>query len=143
MAVARRTSQNVGKQYFQTKQTRKKTQNVWRDVVRPSRRNDFAIARFLVCPKILLLKPQNAKNILIFNFSTLCHLEFHLKCILIISQPSWTHNMHPHTKFQQYAVIRGSVIDAATNFPYSFSGAILYHLVRRVGQPPIPNLGRT
>ena len=46
-AVARRTSQNVRKQYFQTKQTRK-TQNVWCDVVRPSRCNAFAIARFLV-----------------------------------------------------------------------------------------------
>jgi len=39
--------QNVRKQYFQTKQTRK-TQNVWRDVVGPSRCNAFAIARFLV-----------------------------------------------------------------------------------------------
>ena len=47
IAVARRTSQNVRKQYFQTKQTRK-TQNVWRDVVRPSRCNAFAIACFLV-----------------------------------------------------------------------------------------------
>ena len=46
-AVARRTSQNVRKQYFQIKQTRK-TQNVWRDVVRPSRCNAFAIAHFLV-----------------------------------------------------------------------------------------------
>ena len=46
-AVGRRTSQNVRKQYFQTKQTRK-AHNVWRDVVRPSRCNAFAIARFLV-----------------------------------------------------------------------------------------------
>ena len=47
MAVARRTSQNVRKQYFQTKQARK-TQNVWRNVVRRLRCNAFAIARFLV-----------------------------------------------------------------------------------------------
>ena len=33
VTVARRTSQNVRKQYFQTKQARK-TQNVWRNVVR-------------------------------------------------------------------------------------------------------------
>ena len=46
MAVARRTSQNVRKQYFQTKQSRK-TENIWRDVVRLSRCNAFAIARFL------------------------------------------------------------------------------------------------
>jgi len=44
MAVARRTSQNDRKQYFQTTQTRKTR----RDVVRPSRCNAFAIARFLV-----------------------------------------------------------------------------------------------
>ena len=47
MAVARCTSQNVRKQYFQIKQTRN-TQNAWRDVVLPSRCNAFAIARFLV-----------------------------------------------------------------------------------------------
>ena len=47
MAVAMRTSQNVRKQYFQTKQPRK-TQNVWCNVVRRSRCNAFAIARFLV-----------------------------------------------------------------------------------------------
>ena len=44
---SRRTSQNVRKQYFQTKQARK-TQNVWRNVVRRSRCNAFAITRFLV-----------------------------------------------------------------------------------------------
>ena len=48
VAVAIGTSQNVRKQYFQTKQTWN-TQNVWRDVVRPSRCNAFAIACFLVC----------------------------------------------------------------------------------------------
>ena len=47
VVVGRRTSQNARKQYFQTKQTRK-TQNVWRDVVRPSRCDAFAIACFLV-----------------------------------------------------------------------------------------------
>ena len=47
VAVAIGTSQNVRKQYFQAKQTRK-IQNVWRDVVRPSRCIAFAIARFLV-----------------------------------------------------------------------------------------------
>ena len=55
MAVARRTSQNVPKQYVQTKQTRK-TQNVWRDVVRPSRFNAFfAIARFLVIITVVVV----------------------------------------------------------------------------------------
>ena len=51
MAVARHTSQNVRKQYFQTKQARK-TQNVWRNVVRRSRCNAFAIARFLVLHRL-------------------------------------------------------------------------------------------
>ena len=38
----------VHKQYFQNKKKPRKPQNVWRDVVRASRCNAFAIARFLV-----------------------------------------------------------------------------------------------
>ena len=60
-AVATRTSQNVQKQYFETKQTRT-TQNVWRDVVRPSRCNAFAIARCLVSHVVLLRTLQVMVN---------------------------------------------------------------------------------